>query len=81
MVLPNQVESNLDEPVVLQEYENQPIPLDELDVDFILSEFEDRFRLVRDPRSHKWTLNPRQNVGVVALPSGTTLEIRPKIPL
>ena len=55
--------------------------LDLHDFDFLHQHFRNQFDLGYGPTSGIYRINPKQFVGVLVLPSGRRIEIRPKIPI
>jgi 5-methylcytosine-specific restriction enzyme subunit McrC len=68
-------------PLILREYEDQPVTLDPDDVTFITEQLQGRIPIRRQLHGAGYVLNPNQFVGVVALPSGRRLESFPKVPV
>lgn len=70
------------EPIVLQEYESATLNLDLQDASFIAnSELRRNIQIARSVSSNEYILNTQQYVGIVELPSGRLLEIKPKVPV
>lgn len=67
--------------VVIHEYENSPCVLSEGDLALLQGPLRGAFTVSRALDGPGHVLNPGSTVGVLRLPSGTQLEIRPKVPL
>jgi len=67
-------------PIVLSEYEERRVVLSREDAAFIVSRLGGRVSVGRELIGEGYILNPRQFVGLAALPSGRTLACRPKVP-
>src|SRR5690348_9160318 len=69
--------------ITIPEYEDWSGPLSNDDWDFISSELNRQFVLRKEVRDGKTicVLNPNQYVGLIMLPSGTRLQIVPKVPI
>jgi 5-methylcytosine-specific restriction enzyme subunit McrC len=67
--------------VLLREYDDEFVNLTDQDADFVFREFKGKINIRRDFRTPAYILNPGPNVGVITLPSGRQMEIRPKIPI
>lgn len=66
---------------ILQEYTMTAVPLTEQDAKYLSEKYVDQFDIRFDKFAGQWLVNPKQFVGVVTLPSGASLEIRPKVPV
>jgi len=69
--------------IKIQEYQEWSGVLGNDDYDFISSELSRQLTLRREIRDNKTVcvLNPNQYVGLIMLPSGTRLQITPKVPV
>lgn len=67
--------------VILTEYQDVTLDLAEADVALFQGPLRKRFTINRALAGPGYTINPGSTVGVVRLPSGTQLDIRPKVPL
>src|SRR5215469_13063424 len=67
--------------IPLMEYEDHEVELSEQDAEFIFRDLANRIAIRRNLRGRAFTLNSGQYVGVITLPSGRRVEIRPKIPV
>lgn len=65
----------------LAEYAERRVSLDEADARWLARRFPGRIVVRRDLDGLAFVVNPRQHVGVLTLPSGRRLEIRPKVPV
>src|SRR5262249_12389086 len=65
----------------LWEYDDEFVNLIDQDADFVYREFGGKINIRRDFRTLAYVLNPGPNVGIITLPSGMQIEIRPKIPI
>jgi 5-methylcytosine-specific restriction enzyme subunit McrC len=71
----------LQETILLKEYEDHDVELSGRDAEFIFRELAGRITIRRDIRGQRFTLNSAQYVGIITLPSGRRIEIKPKIPV
>lgn len=69
------------ETIHLKEYETESVELCDQDIAFISRELIGKIAISRELEGRKYKLNPSQYVGLISLPSGRTIEIRPKIPI
>jgi 5-methylcytosine-specific restriction enzyme subunit McrC len=67
--------------IVLQEYADTTVSLSPEDVTFLTEELGGRFVVRRQLTGIDFVVNPQQYVGVLTLPSGRRVEIRPKVPV
>lgn len=67
-------------PIVLSEYQDEVVTIDHVDAAFIATRLGDRIRIRRTLAGDTFVVNPAQHVGLVTLPSGRRLEVRPKVP-
>ena len=65
----------------LTEYEEQSVALDREDAEYLAREFGQSISIRRDFSGDRYIVNPNQFVGVLSLPSGTRLELVPKVPV
>jgi 5-methylcytosine-specific restriction enzyme subunit McrC len=68
------------DPIVLREYEDQPVELTQEDAAFLVSRLGGRIDVRRSLWSDAYILNSRQHIGLVTLPSERRLECHPKVP-
>jgi 5-methylcytosine-specific restriction enzyme subunit McrC len=73
----------MSELIKIEEYEEWQGALADADWDFLSAELSRQFTLRREIRDSKavCVLNPNQYVGLIMLPSGTRLQITPKVPV
>ena len=73
----------MSDPLVLQEHAEWAAPLCDEDFQFLHSELKQQISVRQELREGKQlvVINPNQYVGVILLPSGLRLEIRPKVPI
>lgn len=69
------------ERIVIAEYENLRIDLSDDDLALFSGSLRDAFSIQRAWSGDGYVINPGATVGVVRLPSGPQIEIRPKVPL
>jgi 5-methylcytosine-specific restriction enzyme subunit McrC len=67
--------------IVIHEYEDRDWPFTDDDLDLLLGPLGRRFTISRSLSGRGWTINPGSTVGVIRLPSGLQIEIRPKVPM
>lgn len=67
--------------IVIHEYEDRHCPLTDDDLDLLQGPLRRRFTVSRSLSGRGWTINPGSTVGVIRLPSGLQVEIRPKVPM
>src|SRR5262249_27741744 len=73
----------MSELISIEEYQSWDGELCEADYDFLSSELSSQLTVRREIRNGSTicVLNPNQYVGLIMLPSGTRLQIIPKVPL
>jgi 5-methylcytosine-specific restriction enzyme subunit McrC len=67
--------------IVIHEYEDRDWPFTDEDLDLLVGPLGRRFTISRSLTGRGWTINPGSTVGVIRLPSGLQIEIRPKVPM